>query len=96
MAEPPVALVDGNADKKGTTKVAQAYLEYLYSADGQKIIAKNYYRPSNPELADPRGLEALSASSSCSPSTTRCSAAGPRSQPKHFADGGVFDQIYKR
>ena len=56
-AEPPVALVVGNAEEKGTTDVAQAYLEYLYSPVGQKIIAKNYYRPSNPELADPDDLK---------------------------------------
>ncbi|MGO4840804.1 sulfate ABC transporter substrate-binding protein, partial [Rhizobiaceae sp. 2RAB30] len=50
LAEPPVALVDGNVDAKGTRKVAQAYLEYLYSEEGQRLAAKHHYRPSKPEL----------------------------------------------
>ena len=50
LAEPPVAVVDGNVDAKGTRKVAEAYLDYLYSAEGQKLAAKHYYRPSKPEL----------------------------------------------
>ena len=49
LAEPPVAVVDGNVDAKGTRKQAEAYLNYLYSAEGQTIIAKNHYRPSEPE-----------------------------------------------
>ena len=52
-AEPPVAIVDKNVDEKGTREVAQAYLDYLYSDEAQKIIAKHYYRPANPELVDP-------------------------------------------
>ena len=50
LAEPPVAVVDANVDAKGTRKVAEAYLQYLYSAEGQTIAAKHYYRPSKPEL----------------------------------------------
>jgi sulfate/thiosulfate-binding protein len=94
-AEPSVALVEGNAKEKGTLKTAQAYLEYLYSAAGQKIIAKNYYRPAKPELADPENLKRF-------PDIKLISIDDPafggwaKVTPKHFASGGVFDQIYKR
>ena len=54
LAEPAVSLVDGNVDKKGTRKAAQEYLEFLYTPTAQGIIAKNYYRPANPELVDPK------------------------------------------
>jgi hypothetical protein len=56
-AEPPVALVDGNVDAKGTRKVAEAYLQYLYSDVGQKIAAKHFYRPFKPEVADPNDIK---------------------------------------
>ncbi len=94
-AEPPVALVIGNTEEKGTTKVAQAYLEYLYTAPAQKIIAKNYYRPAKPEFADPDDLKRF-------PDIKLLNIDDPvfggwaKVTPKHFADGGVFDQIYKR
>ncbi|MDB5532816.1 MAG: sulfate transporter substrate-binding protein [Hyphomicrobiales bacterium] len=94
-AEPPVALVKGNADEKGTTQVAQAYLEYLYSAPAQKLIAKNYYRPAKPEFADQADLKRF-------PEVKLLTIDDPvfggwaKVTPKHFANGGVFDQIYKR
>lgn len=94
-AEPPVALVVGNAEEKGVTKVAQAYLDYLYSPAAQKIIAKNYYRPAKPELADPEDLKRF-------PPVKLLTIDDPvfggwaKVTPKHFANGGVFDQIYKR
>lgn len=94
-AEPSVALVRGNADEKGTTQVAEAYLEYLYSPAAQKIIAKNYYRPAKPELADPADLKRF-------PDVKLLTIDDPvfggwaKVTPKHFANGGVFDQIYKR
>ena len=93
-AEPPVALVDGNVDAKGTREVAQAYLEYLYSDPAQKIIAANYYRPAKPEAADPEDLKRF-------PELKLVSIDDPifggwaKVQPTHFDDGGVFDQIYK-
>lgn len=90
-AEPPVALVDANAEAKGTTEVARAYLEYLYSADGQRIAAKNYYRPFSPELADPADLERF-------PDLTLVTVddfgGWKEAQPAFFGDGGIFDQIY--
>jgi sulfate/thiosulfate-binding protein len=94
-AEPPVALVVGNAEEKGTKKAAQAYLEYLYSPLAQKIIAKNYYRPAEPKLADPQDLKRFPDAELV---TIDDPAFGGWSKvtPKHFASGGVFDQIYRR
>jgi sulfate/thiosulfate-binding protein len=94
LAEPPVALVDGNVDTKGTRKQAQAYLDYLYSAEGQKIAAKHYYRPAKPELVDPAALERF-------PKIELVTIDDPqfggwaKAQPEHFGDGGIFDQLYK-
>ncbi|MBS3648620.1 sulfate ABC transporter substrate-binding protein [Pseudaminobacter sp. 19-2017] len=94
LAEPPVALVDGNVDAKGTREVAQAYLEYLYSDAGQQIAAKHFYRPSNPEVVPAEALQRL-------PKLDLVSIDDPifggwaKAQPYHFGDGGIFDQIYK-
>lgn len=94
LAEPPVAVVDANVDAKGTRKVAEAYLEYLYSDEGQKIAAKRFYRPSNPEVVPADILQKL-------PKLELVSIDDPifggwaKAQPYHFGDGGVFDQIYK-
>ena len=94
-AEPPVALVVGNTEEKGTTAVAQAYLEYLYSPVGQQIIAKNYYRAAKPELADAQDLKRF-------PPLKLLTIDDPvfggwaKVTPRHFASGGVFDQIFKR
>ena len=93
-AEPPVAIVDVNVDAKGTRKVAEAYLNFLYSPEAQKLIAHNYYRPSNPAAADPTDLERF-------PQVKLVAIDDPlfggwgKVQPTHFADGGVFDQIYE-
>ncbi|MGF1624868.1 MAG: sulfate ABC transporter substrate-binding protein [Alphaproteobacteria bacterium] len=93
LAEPPVTLVDGNADAHGTREVAQAYLEFLYSPVGQAIAAKHYYRPSEPASVDPADLERF-------PEVTLISIDDPlfggwaTAQPAHFGDGGIFDQIY--
>ncbi len=95
LAEPTVALVDGNVDKKGSRDVAQAYLEFLYSPEGQRIAAKNYYRPAKMELASPDDAKRF-------PKVKLISIDDPlfggwaKAQPQHFGDGGTFDQIYKR
>lgn len=95
LAEPPVALVKGNADKKGTTKVAQAYLEYLYSPVGQQIAASNYYRPNKPELVTNK--EDLNRFPKVKLFTIDEVFGGwQKAQKTHFEDGGVFDQIFKR
>jgi sulfate transport system substrate-binding protein len=92
LAQPSVAVVDGNVDAKGTRKVAEAYLEYLYSDEGQNIIAQNHYRPTKPEVV--KGTEPL-------PKLNLVTVDDPifggwkKVQPEHFGDGGVFDQIYK-
>ncbi|RYC10978.1 sulfate ABC transporter substrate-binding protein [Ciceribacter ferrooxidans] len=94
LAEPPVAVVDGNVDAKGTRKQAEAYLAYLYSEEGQNLAAKHFYRPSKPELVKPELLKQL-------PDIKLVTIDDPifggwaKAQPEHFGDGGIFDQIYK-
>jgi sulfate/thiosulfate transport system substrate-binding protein len=92
LAEPPVALVDKVVDKKGTRKVAQAYLDYLYSAEGQDIIARNFYRPTLAAIArkydrqfQPVTLFELKD----------YFGDWQVAQKTHFADGGTFDSMYK-
>jgi sulfate/thiosulfate transport system substrate-binding protein len=91
LAEPPVALVDANVDAKGTRDVAQAYLEYLYSAEGQTIAAKNFYRPFHPELANPDDVARFAE---LNLATIADFGGWAEAQPKYFGDGGIFDQIY--
>jgi sulfate/thiosulfate transport system substrate-binding protein len=93
-AEPPVAVVDEVVDAKGTRKVAEAYLNFLYTPEAQKIIAHSYYRPSDPKSADPKDLARF-------PDVKLVSIDDPlfggwaKAQPKHFDEGGIFDQIYQ-
>ncbi|MFT4256065.1 MAG: sulfate ABC transporter substrate-binding protein [Pseudoxanthomonas sp.] len=91
LAEPPVTLVDRNVDKHGTREVAQAYLQYLYSPEGQRIAAKHYYRPRKPEYADPKDVARFPKLDLVTIDGAFGSWAA--AQQKHFADGGVFDQI---
>ncbi|MBP1857321.1 sulfate ABC transporter substrate-binding protein [Rhizobium herbae] len=91
-AEPPVALVDGNVDAKGTRKVAEAYLQYLYSDIGQKLAAKHYYRPFKPEVANPDDIKRFADVKLV---TIDEFGGWKEAQPKYFGDGGLFDQIYK-
>jgi sulfate transport system substrate-binding protein len=93
VAVPPVSLVDGNVDKKGTRAVAQAYLDYLYSPEGQKIAAKHYYRPFKPEYADAADLARFKQLKLVTVEEAFGSLAN--AQKSQFDDGGVFDQIYK-
>lgn len=93
LAEPAVALVDGNVDRKGTRKVAQAYLEFLYQPTAQKIISKNFYRPARPEFAEPAQLKQFPKLQLITIDKTFGGWAA--AQKKHFADGGIFDQIQK-
>ena len=91
LAEPSVALVDRNVDRHGTREVAQAYLRYLYSPEGQRIAARHYYRPRHPEHAAPADVARFPQVRL----VTIRSAFGSweKAQAEHFADGGVFDQI---
>jgi sulfate/thiosulfate transport system substrate-binding protein len=93
LAEPAVSLVDGNVDEKGTRKVAQAYLEFLYSSQAQNIIAKNYYRPARPELVSKENLKQFPKLELATIDKTF--GSWPQAQKKHFSDGGIFDEIQK-
>ncbi len=93
LAEPPVALVAKNAEARGTTKAAQAYLEFLYTAPAQKIIAKNYYRPAKPEFADKADLDRLPKLELIT--VDQAFGGWAAAQKKHFADGGIFDEMQK-
>jgi sulfate transport system substrate-binding protein len=93
LAEPPVALVDKNVDRHGTRKLAQAYLQFLYSPQGQALAAKHHFRPANPE-----GVPAALLAPFPNVKTVTVDAAfggWKKAQATHFADGGFFDQMYK-
>lgn len=90
LAEPPVTVVDKVVDKRGTRKVAEAYLKFLYTDEGQEIIAKNFYRPINPAIA----AKYASKFSKLNLVTIADFGGWTKAQSTHFADGGVFDQIY--
>ena len=91
LAEPPVSVVDKVVDKRGTRKVATAYLDYLYSAEGQEIAAKNFYRPRDAKVAARYAKQFAPVKLI----TVDSDFGGWRTAQKtHFDDGGVFDQIY--
>jgi len=90
LAEPPVAVVQSNTDRHGTTAVAEEYLKYLYSDEGQEIIARNYYRPRNPAIAQKYSNQFKPVNLF----TIDTLGGWQVAQKKHFADGGTFDQIY--
>ena len=93
LAEPPVAVVDKVVDHKGTRAVAQAYLEYLYTPEAQEIEARNYYRPIDPTVA----AKYASKFPKLKLFTIDDTFGGwTKAQQTHFADGGVFDQIYTK
>ncbi|BDI07239.1 sulfate ABC transporter substrate-binding protein [Sphaerotilus microaerophilus] len=93
LAEPPVTVIDKVVDKRGTRAVAQAYLEYLYSPEGQTIAAENYYRPIDPAVAAKFAKQY--------PKVTLFTiedvfGGWTKAQKTHFADGGTFDQVFTR
>jgi len=92
LAEPPVAVVDKNLERKGTRALAEAYLNYLYSEEGQRIAAKNFYRPRNEAVA----AEFKDQFPALKLVTIDGDFGGWKAaQPKFFNDGGIFDQIYQ-
>ncbi|MFZ5525740.1 MAG: sulfate ABC transporter substrate-binding protein [Pseudomonadota bacterium] len=93
LAEPPVAVVDKVVDKRGTRKEAQAYLEYLYSAEGQDIAGKNFYRPTDAKAAAKYAKQFPKVNLFTIDDTF---GGWAKAQKTHFADGGVFDQIYTK
>jgi sulfate transport system substrate-binding protein len=92
LAEPPVAVVDAVADKKGTRAVAEAYLKYWYTREGQEIAARNSYRPRDSEIA--KEYEASFAKVELF-TVDEVFGGWTKAQKDHFAEGGIFDQIYK-
>jgi sulfate transport system substrate-binding protein len=93
LAEPPVAVVDQVAERKGTAEVAKAYLAYLYSDEGQDIAGRNFYRPRNQAIA----AKYASVFPQIELFTIDDTFGGwTKAQQTHFADGGVFDQIYQK
>ena len=92
LAEPPVAVVDKVAKKHGTEAVANAYLEHLYSTEGQQIAGKHYYRPSNPAVAAQYAQQFAKLELF---TVQELEGDWDKAQKKHFARGGVFDQIYQ-
>ena len=92
LAEPPLSVVDAVADKKGTRAVAEAYLKYWYSREGQEIAARNSYRPRDSEIAK----EYEKSFAKVELFTIDDVFGGwAKAQKEHFAEGGIFDQIYK-
>jgi sulfate transport system substrate-binding protein len=92
LAEPPVAVVDQVVDKHGTRAVAEAYLQFLYTPEGQELAAKHHYRPRDPQVAETYA----DAFAKVQLFTIDEAFGGwQRAQETHFADGGTFDQIYK-
>ena len=90
LAEPPVTVVDKFVDKHGTRKVAEAYLQYLYSPEGQEIAAKNYYRPRDPKVAAKYDKQFAPVKLV---TIDEVFGGWRNAQKTHFDDGGVFDQI---
>ena len=92
LAEPAVAVVDKNVDKKGTRAVAQAYLEYLYTEEGQDIAGKNFYRPAVSEKAKAKYAHQFAKLNLFT--IDQAFGGWTKADKEHFADGGSFDQIY--
>ena len=93
LAEPPVSVVDKNVDKKGTRDVAQAYLEYLYSPEGQEIAARNFYRPIDPATAAKYAKQFPNLNLF---TIDEVFGGWAKAQKTHFADSGTFDKVYTR
>jgi len=97
LAEPPVAIIDADVDANGTREAATAYLQYLYSQEGQTLAAKNGYRPSNPELVDSGILEQFPEQfPEIQLVTIERFGGWKKAQPEFFEDNGFFDQIYRK
>lgn len=93
LAEPPVTVVDKIVDKRGTRKVAEAYLQYLYSDEGQDIAGKHFYRPRSPKIAEKYKDQFVKVNLF---TIDDVFGGWQQAQKVHFADGGIFDQIYTK
>jgi len=92
LAEPPVALIDSVVDRKGTRAVAEAYLEYLYAPEGQDIVARNFFRPTDPEVA---ARYAQQFPEMRMFTVDAVFGGWARAQAEHFADGGTYDRLFQ-
>ncbi len=92
LAEPPVALLDANVDRNGNRAAAEAYLQYLYSPDGQRLAAKHYFRPRKLEYASPDDLQRFPKLSL--QTIDQAFGGWQTAHARFFADGAIFDQIY--
>ena len=92
LAEPPVAVVDKVVDRRGTRKQAEAYLQYLYTEEGQEIAAQNYYRPTNEKISKKYASQYPKIKLI---TVEEIAGNWTKAQKTHFADGGIFDQIYQ-
>jgi len=92
LAEPPVALIDGVVDRNGNRKVAEAYLQYLYSEPGQELAARHYFRPRSEEAAKKANVSFPSIQLF---TVEEISGDWQKAHDKHFADNALFDQVYK-
>jgi sulfate/thiosulfate-binding protein len=93
LAEPPVTVVDKNVDKHGTRKLAAAYLDYLYSAEGQEIVARHYFRPRDAKVAERYAKQLVSTRLF---TIDEMFGGWRNAQKAHFSEGGSFDQIFLR
>ena len=91
LAEPPVTIIDRVVDKRGTRKVAQAYLEYLYSPEGQELAARHFYRPTDAQVAAKYAKQFVRTRLI---TVDKVFGGWRNAQKRHFSDGGVFDQIF--
>ncbi|GAB3489006.1 sulfate ABC transporter substrate-binding protein [Curvibacter fontanus] len=94
LAEPPVTVVDKNADRKGTRKLAEAYLQFLYTEEAQDLIGKNFYRPEISSKAQARYADQFPKLKLFT--IAQAFGGWTKADKEHFADGGSFDQIYSR
>lgn len=94
LAEPPVTVVDQNARAHGALEAARAYLEFLYTPVGQSLAARHFYRPREPQHADPADLARFPDVRTIT--VDEAFGGWQQAQATHFADGGVFDQIFER
>jgi sulfate transport system substrate-binding protein len=92
LAEPPVAIIDRVVDRKGTRALAQAYLEFLYTPEGQEIIARHHYRPRDPKVL---AKHASTFAKVTLFTVDEAFGGWQAAQKVHFADRGTFDQIYR-
>jgi sulfate transport system substrate-binding protein len=92
LAEPPVAVVDKNVDKHGTRALAEAYLKYLYSPEGQDVIGRNFYRPRDAAASAKYAAQFPKIKLA----TIKQFGGWGKVQPEFFADGGIFDQVYSK